>query len=81
MKANIKFRPLERQTLELMHQVHQMNSSDAVATYSRLMSAAMLSAAILGLTQEQITQQVEIFAEQAIRAVSERKDIFGGRNA
>lgn len=79
MKANIKFRPIERETLQLLHFAHELESADPVATYSRLMSAAMVSGAILGLTQEQITQQAEVFSENAIRAVSDRKDIFGGK--
>lgn len=79
--ATIKFRPLERETLELLMQVNASQEGDPIATYGRLMSAASLAAAIIGLRADQVTQQVEAFLEQATKAVQERPDIFGKSGA
>jgi len=78
MKATIKFRPLEWETLALLHSVNNAENGDPVATFSRLLSAALISAAILGITREQMMQQCEACIELAIKAVAERTDIFGG---
>lgn len=76
MLATIRFRPIERPTLDLVGNVHNQEG-DPVAAYSRLLSAAMVAAAMLGLTPEQVAQQAEAFAAQAARAVQGRPDIFG----
>lgn len=77
MLATIKFRPIERETLRILFSVHEAEARDPTETYSRLLSAAMVAGAILGLAPEQIAQQAQAFAEGAQRAVSERPDIFG----
>ncbi len=77
MLAAIKFRPIERATLELLLTAHKAEGADPVAAYGRLMSSAMVAGAIIGLTPQQIAQQAEAFAEQAQRAIVERGDIFG----
>lgn len=77
MLATIKFRPIERETLALLSSVHEAEGNDPTATYGRLLSAAMVAGAILGLSPEQVAQQAQAFAEGAQRAVSERPDIFG----
>ncbi|MBI1620123.1 hypothetical protein [Aquamicrobium zhengzhouense] len=76
MKVTINFRPLDRETLMLVATVHD-HEQDPVAAYSRLMSAAMMAAAIIELTPAQVAEQAELFAAQAARAVRERPDIFG----
>lgn len=77
MRAEIRFRPLERATLELLYETWEREGADPVANYSRLISAAMLAAAIIGLTPEQVSDQVETMVAKAAEAVRERTDIFG----
>jgi hypothetical protein len=77
MKATIKFRPIDERTLALLLHVNEEESSDAVATFSRLMSAAMIAGALIGLTKEQIVDLAETLSEYAALAVAERRDIFG----
>ena len=76
MKVRIIFRPLERETLMLVATVHD-HEQDPVAAYSRLMSAAMMAAAIIELTPAQVAEQAELFSAQAAPALQERPDIFG----
>lgn len=78
MKATIKFRPLERETLQLLLHASETNGNDPLATYGRLVSATMVAAALIGLTPAQVAQQAEAFAEQAVKAVADRPEIFGG---
>jgi hypothetical protein len=77
MLAEIRFRPLERATLELLYDTWEKEGGDPVANYSRLISAAMVAAAIIGLTPEQVSDQVETMVVKATEAVRERPDIFG----
>lgn len=77
MFRTFKFRPLERQTLELLVNTHQQEG-DPVDTYSRLMSAAMVAAAILDLSPKDVAEHARIFSTEAQRAVQDRRDIFGG---
>lgn len=79
-KVEVKFRPVDRDTLKLIHTTYQQEG-DAAANYGRLMSAAMVAGAIIGLTKEQIAQHAEVCAEHAIRAVETRTDIFGGKSS
>jgi hypothetical protein len=74
--ATIKFRPLEKETLELLLQVNCAHDHDPVATYGRLISAASVAAAIIGLRPELVAQQVEAFVGAASEAVRDRPDIF-----
>ncbi len=76
-KATVKFRPIERQTLDLLMQAHKTAGGDAVATYSVLISAAMVAGAILGLTPQQAGHQAPELMHMARAAVRERPDIFG----
>jgi len=76
-KTTIKFRPIERQTLDLLMQAHKAAGGDAVATYSVLISAAMVSGAILGVTPQQAGHQAPELMRLARAAVAERPDIFG----
>lgn len=76
--VTIKFRPLDVGTLMLLVAVYESEGSDPAAAFSRHISTAMLSAAILGLTPEQLSQQVDEMYAQAQKCVAERPDIFGG---
>lgn len=75
--ATFEFRPITRETLSLCRSIFDECDGDPVKTYGRLLSAAMVAGAMLGLTPEQITQQALECARQAERAVKGRPDIFG----
>lgn len=75
--ATIKFRPLEKETLALLVQVNCDNAHDPIATYGRLISAASVAAAIIGLRPELVADQITSFVTAASDAVRDRPDIFG----
>lgn len=76
MQATIRFHPIEPETLRLLTETWD-ELGDPVDCYSRLISAAMVAAAILGLEPEKVSGQAEGYARQAARAVAERTEIFG----
>lgn len=76
-KGAVRFRPIEESTLRVLVQVRKAEGSDPVATYSRLMSAAMVAAAIIGVTPRQVGHHSPEMLRLARRAVRERPDIFG----
>lgn len=75
--ATIRFRPLEKETLELLLHANCTNGHDPIATYGRLISAASVAAAIIGLRPELVADQVQSFVTAATEAVHDRPDIFG----
>lgn len=80
MEIKINFRPLEPQTLRLVLGVHKVEGEDPVNTYSRLISAALVAGAMLGLTAEDVAKQTEQFYAAALRAVEGRPQIFGDKS-
>lgn len=75
----VKFRPVQRQTLALLLAAHEVEG-DPVDTFSRLLSACFVSAAIIEITPEKICEYATAMMPMARRAVLERRDIFGGLN-
>lgn len=74
----VKFRPTDRRTLTVMAEVHQAEG-DAFETFSRLLSACFVSAAIIQITPQQMCEYATLMMPMARRAVLERRDIFGRR--
>jgi len=77
-KFTAKFRPIEPETLSLLLLVHEAEG-DAFDAFNRLMSAFFVSAAIMQITPQQICNCANLMMPVALRAVQERRDIFGGR--
>jgi len=75
--TTVKFRPIERQTLDLLMQANKTADGDPAATYSILISAAMVAGAILGVTPQQAGHHAPDMLRHARAAVNERTDIFG----
>lgn len=78
--VHVRFMPLQRATMELMLAVNE-KEPDPVDSMNRLLSAALMSAAVLNLECDSLIDYVRIAYPNAILAVKERPDIFGGSDA
>jgi len=73
----IHFRPLHDETLGLLALVYSHANGDPVATYSRLISAAVMAGALIEMMPEQMAGQVKLFMPGAHMAIKENPEIFG----
>jgi len=76
-KYKIMFRPLQPETHGLMIQVYLAENNDPVATYSRLISAAVMAGAMLEMMPEQIAYHVKKFMPNAHMAIKDHPEMFG----
>lgn len=77
----VKFQPIHKKTLALLIAAYEGEGEDPYKTYSRLLSAFLMSAAMIELTADQIHEQATLMLPTATRALNERRDIFGGQDA
>ncbi len=75
--ATIKFEPIHQDTLTLLDMQYVLNGKNPVAAYGRLLSATLVAAAMLGLSREQMDEQLDSMFDAAHRAVNESTHIFG----
>ncbi len=74
----VRFRPIQKETAIIMQSAYDMENSDPVAAYSRLISAAVMAGAFLNLTPEEIATQVQMFTPIAHQAIADHPEMFGG---
>lgn len=75
--VTVRFRPLRRETLQLLVDVYAASGNDPTEAYNRLVSAAAVAGAMLDHDPENASELFEQAVKAAMRAIVLHPDIFG----
>lgn len=74
----LKLSPTNNRVLALTYRAYQKCGADPVQSYGDLLSAGILAALFIGLTEDQVIDHIRRFGPQARAALAANPNIFGG---